>query len=154
MRYALLLIAALAGCGEQAVDDNHGYGYGYDEMAEDGLRVRYANDQPPRMATLDEIYSGVATCMGIANLPIGPLVILKDGLIASAGRDAMIFLDTGTILLDSQITTFGDWSLTIQFPAPRYVIKHEMVHYLLEQSGFPRGLNDSHQSPYFDSCGH
>lgn len=153
MRYIALLLA-LSGCAEHAVDDNHGYGFSFDQSAPDGLRVRYANDQPPRVATLDEIYSDVATCMGIANLPSGPLVILKDGLVASADHDAMIFLDTGTIILDSQITAFGDWSLTAPLPAPRYVIKHEMVHYLLKQTGFPDDLNNAHASPYFDSCGH
>lgn len=152
MKYVALLLA-LAGCAAQVNDDNHGYGYSFDEGAPDGLRVRYANDNPPRIALIDNIYTDVASCMNIAVLPAGPLVILKDGLISEIGLDAGTFLDTGTILLDSQITTL-DWGASAQIPAPRYVIKHEMVHYLLEQTGFQRDLNSTHQSPFFDSCGH
>lgn len=155
-RLALFLLLFVAGCGapsEQVDNDNHGYGWQYDEIASSGLRVRYANDNPPRLATFENLYYTVATCMGIEVLPTGPLIIIKDGLISSAGHDAMTFLDTGTILLDSQITTL-DWSPAAPVPAPPYAIKHEIVHYLLEQIGFPRDRNAAHDSPYFDSCGH
>jgi hypothetical protein len=151
---ALLLLAALAGCGAQTIDDNHGYGYAFDEQAASGLRVRYANANPPRIATLDSLYVGVAICMGVEVLPTGPLVILKDGLIASAGHDAMTLLDTGTILQDSQITTF-DWSdAAIEFvvQARASTLNHEMVHFLLKETGFPDDRNSAHDSPFFDSC--
>jgi hypothetical protein len=148
-RFAILL-AAFAGCGVPSEDsNNHGYGWSFDEIATDGLRVRYANESPPRLALVDDTYIAVATCMTIELLPPGPLVIFWDDLIASAGHDAMTFLDTGTIVLDSQITTI-DWNGI----AGLYPVKHEMVHFLLERTGFPRDQNANHMSPYFDSCGH
>lgn len=155
MKFTLLLLAALAGCGGamEPLDDNHGYGYSFDETAADGLRVRYANDSPPKIALLDDIYIAVATCMNVAILPTGPLIIFKDALVASAGHDGMIFLDTDTIILDSQITTL-DWNANAPIAAPQYVIKHELVHHLLEKTGLQRDLNNAHESPFFDSCGH
>lgn len=31
-------------------------------------------------------------------------------------------------------------------------LKHEYVHYLLRMSGFPKNLNEAHQSPFFVNC--
>lgn len=148
MRLLFLGMFFLAGCGVPD-NDNHGYGYAFDEAATDGLRVRYANDNPPRLTTLDKIYSDVAICMGTTSPP-GPLVIFVDDLTARVGNYAKTFLDTGTVLIDSQITTLN-WSGN-PFPPPVFPIKHEMVHYILDRLGFPRDQNANHESVFFDSC--
>lgn len=146
---AAALFVLLTACGVQ-IDDNHGYGYAFDEAATDGLRVRYANSAPPRIDILDKAYVDTAACMSVQVLPTGPLMIFVDDLVAKVGHDALVHLDTGTILLDSLITT-RDWSPTATYD-PTGIIKHEIVHFLLKQTGMPDDQNSAHDSPFFTVC--
>ena len=136
--------ASVTGCAMpsgETIDDNHGYGLSFDESSADGLRVRYANSNPPRVFLVDATYRDVASCMGVQALPTGPLVIFQDGLIAryadpTLGKigDGLTWLDTGTIVLDSTMTVI-DWSGTAFIKW--HPMRHEMVHFLLHETGFP-----------------
>lgn len=174
---ALALCSLLAGCGDTggptdardaaaiAIATNHGYGYGYDLISPDGVRFR--NDpmlMPPLdQAAFDSIvvwaYRETETCTGIT--VSGPLIILVEmdadeiargfqGL--GTGRD---FTDTGTIIITRSAITdpyyFTGNPETGRLPGTS-VLRHEIVHYLLAESGFPYDLNYAHQSPLFHAC--
>lgn len=147
----LALLLLLTACGGEAQDNSGGFGNSFDERAESGLRVRYANGDPPRLSTINALYLQVAACMGVPP-EAGPLVVIVQGLVLKIGADGQIYYPK-TIAIDAQVTT-GDWSPAATNPAPPYIFKHEMVHYLLNRSGFPRDRNNAHDSPFFDSCGH
>jgi hypothetical protein len=161
-KWVAVLLLALAGCGDGDFgssvstkdDNNHGYGWGFDETVASGLRVRYANNDAPRLAVLDGFYSAVSLCMGVQPPP-GPLIIIRDDIRKVYGEEGATFLESGTILLDSQITTL-DWNSTLPWmeQAREFPPRHEMVHHILAQLGFPEDRNRNHDSPYFAACDH
>ena len=156
------LLSVLSACGGGSADDsppppdNHGLGFAFDAIsAVTGLRVRYANGDPPRIDTLDALYTDVAQCMGISPVPAGPLLLIMTDARLAGPSDAFLHLDTGTIVIDAQVTTF-DWvnpQPAIVAAAMRAEFRHEFVHYLLSRMGFPSDRNVAHDSPLFDSCG-
>lgn len=153
---AFIVLSLLIGCGggNAPPPDNHGYGFAFDAASPiSGLRVRYANDQQPRVDTLDVLYAGVAQCMAVTPAPPGPLVLLITDARLKGPSDGFTFLDTGTVVVDAQITTF-DWTSTNPsiIHAKAFQLKHEFVHYLLSVTGFPVDRNVAHDSPFFDSC--
>lgn len=147
----LALLLVLTACGGDAQDKSGGFGDSFDERAASGLRVRYANDSPPRLTTIDGYYRAVAACMGISPLPTGPLVIIAADVLKNSGVDNKIFFPE-TIVIDAQVTTIDPNGLgagAMEFP-----FKHEMIHFLLNVTGFPVDRNTNHDSPFFDSCAH
>ena len=146
MQMAKWIIAALAlfltACGDQAENNsvvdqnlatNYGWGYGYDERdPETGLRVRYdtaTTSWRPALSELVARYKAVMECTGLTSN--GPLVVITANLPAGIGGHH--YADTGTIAI---IDIYG--------------YQHEGVHYLLQQTGFPREDNNKHRSPLFD----
>ena len=142
---ALLFLPLLAACGSNSGQDNHGYGYQYDAIGTTGLRVRFDGQPAPTLAEIEQLYIETETCTGIQ--ATGPLVILQPGTFETADGAVVYgrtFLDTGTVLISSLID-----------PDPKagyYYYKHEFIHYLLHQSGFPFEQNAAHQSPLFNLC--
>ena len=139
-RFVLLSVfALLLGCGTG--DNNHGYGYQYDQIGATGLRVRWSGAQLPSLTDIEKFYQETMTCTGIS--ATGPLVIITDSLPAG-GSLGLTFLDTGTILIPSLLD-----------PDPRasfWTYKHEFIHYLLHQAGFDPAANAAHLSPLFIEC--
>jgi hypothetical protein len=151
MRLLTLLFLLLAACGggnQDANDDSGGFGKSFDARVANGLRVRYANDRPPRIDKINAFYIEVADCMGLQPEP-GPLVIIVEGLIDQFGANGKLYYPE-TIVIDAQVTTIFPFELT----AIAYPFKHEFVHYLLNRSGFPQDRNFAHDSQFFDLCGH
>lgn len=145
--FAVFSLLIVCGCGSEAGQTNHGYGYDYDVSGVTGLRARYPTDQPqlPAVSNIEQLYQQVEACTGIT--ASGPLIIFTHPIPTSLNyAPAATYLDTGTILVDTWIST--DLTLTQVFQ----VYKHEFVHYLLHQSGFPDELNSSHQSQFFIDC--
>jgi len=143
-RGILALPLLLAACGQPVDGDNHGWGWQHDAQAADGLRVRYADDSTPRVDDIDAVYQAVAACMSVP-LPHGPLLIFAPGILATTDVAGIGFLDTGTFVIDSSC-------IDLAAPGGQFTLRHELVHYLLDQIGFPRDRNQAHDSPYFSAC--
>lgn len=141
------ITAALVACGRAAPEDNHGYGWHYDAAGVTGLRVRYHDEGSPRIETLEQVYREVAACMGVTDIPPGPLVIFTTGISGAEGewKPSKGWLDTGTILLDATL----DYNLPL---VGFWNFRHELVHFLLHSQGFPIVDNQQHLSPFFNSC--
>lgn len=145
--FASLVLAALVGCGQSMPEDNHGYGWHYDEAGATGLRVRYYDASSPRVDVLERVYREVATCMAMTDpLPPGPLVIFTTGIVGAEGdwKPSKGWLDTGTILLDG--------TLRFDLSGGFWAYRHELVHFLLHASGFPIDRNQRHDSILFMTC--
>jgi hypothetical protein len=141
--FPMILIAVLAGCGSETGQDNHGYGYQYDQDGATGLRVRWAGTQVPSLTNIEQLYQETMACTGIT--ATGPLVIITEPIPSSSGDVyGSVFLDTGTVFISSWLDT--------DIEASFWAYKHEFVHYLLHQSGFDVTANAAHQSPLFYSC--
>lgn len=143
MKKGLLILLLLTACGG-AVDDNHGYGWHYDEIGGSGLRVRF-DDNARKLVEFEEIeqwYLDVQECTGIkAN---GPLVIFVPEKIGD-GIGGWWFWNSDTIII---------WSAehALFFPTRGSSTKHEFIHYLLNENGYPFKRNDSHDSYLWAQC--
>ena len=146
---ALLLLAALGGCGGGAAEQEplpcHGYGCEYDVEGPAGMRLRYApvvepSDPRANVVFLEQLYQMVEDCAGI-QAPAPFVVIKKEGALVSPldglPRHGLYYSDPDLILIDDSAWTF--WSL-----------KHEAVHYLLHHA---LGNSDpGHTSSLFVTC--
>ena len=147
MRLRPLLLAAcllLSACGSDRDDDNHGFGFQFDEQAANGIRLRHQPDvvDPIRLATLADIYDQTQACTGIS--APGPFVIVVAERVDARGRPGgastgLIFYDPPLILVVQGFT----WP-----PSAR----HEFVHYLLDRIGTSRASQTAHDSPFFVDC--
>jgi hypothetical protein len=141
--FPLALLIALTGCGSETGNNNHGYGYHYDQIGATGLRVRYASAQLPALADIERLYQETEACTGIT--ATGPLLIFTDPVPGDSGTAyGSAFLDTGTVFISTWLNTDASASF--------WTYKHEFVHYLLHQSGFDITANADHQSPLFADC--
>lgn len=137
----LLLLVGCGGGGDPAQIDpdiisNYGYGYGYNYIDHNtGLRVSFLQPEPAAHYTLPEIINAYISVQTCANLYApGPLVIVADRL--QDGRSGgNHYWKTGTIVI-----------------ADKFSLRHEMIHYLLQQTGFPRDRNNQHDSILFTIC--
>lgn len=128
----------LVGCGTEPTSqpnpelvDNYGLGYGYDERdPETGLRIRYDASSNVKYDLKDIAiqFKGVMECTGLS--AGGPLIVFTENLPAGVGGKH--YSTTGTIAVRQT-----------------YVLNHELIHYLLEQTGFPREDNNNHRSELF-----
>jgi hypothetical protein len=152
-RLALGALAALAlalgGCARGGSDnDNHGYGWSYDATGASGLRVRYEESVPEAeradLAVFETAYAEVEACLGSAAR--GPLVVVvrrgtldgQSGVNPPPGAHVggLYYFDTDLVLVTDSL----------------YALRHEFVHYLLDQSGLPVGRNRAHQHDAFADC--
>ena len=141
---------ALSGCGAaERSADNHGYGWGYDEVGASGLRLRYdpavteASRYP--LAVFEGAFATVVACLE-RDAP-GPLVVVvpfgsldgNPGFAPPPGAHVggLYYFDTDLVVVTESL----------------YALPHELVHYLLDQARFPVDRNRSHQDPGFDRCG-
>ena len=147
---ALLLLAALGGCGGRGGAEPeplpcHGYGCAYDVQGPAGMRLRYApvvesSDPRANVVFLEQLYQMVEGCAGI-QAPAPLVVIEKDGALVSPldglPRKGLYYADPDLVLIDDSAWTY--WSL-----------KHETVHYLLHHA---LGNSDpDHTSSLFVTC--
>ena len=139
---------AVGGCAvdEQSDSNNHGFGWAYEAQATNGLTLRNEADvaEPVRFDVLADIYDQTEACTGIS--APGPFVIVVSGPVDDQGRPdgqspGLTFYDPPLVLIAQGSTWVG-------------IAQHEFVHYLLDQSGFPRERNDAHDSPFFSDCVH
>ena len=137
-----LVLAALAGCGSEAGQNNHGYGYQYGQIGSNGLRVRYDGYPAPTLAQIESLYLETQACTGIK--ATGPLVIFAHATFGPDATYGQTFLDTGAVLISSLLDPDPIRSF--------WTYKHEFIHYLLQQSGFDSTANANHQSPLFAGC--
>ena len=149
-RLFALTVACLvaAGCGveEESDSNNHGFGWGYEAQATNGLTLRNEPDvvEPIDVAVLADIYDQTQACTGIS-MP-GPFVIVVAKQLDEHGQPGGEF---------SGLTFYGPPLVLItQGVIWTSVAQHEFVHYLLDQSGFPRERNQVHDSPLFTECVH
>jgi hypothetical protein len=153
-RLALGLLAtaglALAGCGraDEAGAGNHGYGWSYEAASGSGLRLRYddavAAADRAGLAVFEAAYADVQACVG--RTARGPLVVVvprgalddRSGAARPAGTHVggLYYFDTDLVLVTDSL----------------YALRHEFVHFLLDQSGFPLDLNRAHDAPAFTDC--
>jgi hypothetical protein len=150
---ALALIVApllvLGGCSRpDPAADNHGYGWSYDVASPSGLRLRYAGSVPAEaradLTVFEAAYADVETCLGRA--APGPLVVVvprgsldgQSGVTPTPGAHVggLYYFDTDLVLVTETL----------------YALRHEFVHYLLDQSGFPVDPNRAHRHQAFTDC--
>lgn len=137
-----------AGCAVEEGSDsnNHGFGWEYEGQAANGLTLRNEPDvaEPIELAVLADIYDQTQACTGIS-VP-GPFVIVVAEQVDEHGQPGGQF---------SGLTFYGPPLVLItQGAIWTSVAQHEFVHYLLDQSGFPRERNEVHDSPLFTECVH
>ena len=137
-----LSLAALTACGSHSGPTNHDYGYHYDVAGASGLRVRYDGNPAPTLEQIEALFTETEACAGIQ--ATGPLVIFVHDTFGENSVYGQTFLDTGTITISSYLNPDPQMSF--------WTYKHEFVHYLLHQSGFPIDQNAAHQSPLFADC--
>ena len=150
-RFLALLAVCLVAAGCGADDDehaslksnNHGFGWHFEAQAANGVTLRNEPDVvgPVTVAVLADIYDQTQACTGL-NAP-GPFVIVVAGPVDGPGGDY-----TGR--------TYYQPPLILITEGPSWIdtARHEFVHYLLHQAGFPRELNSAHDSPLFIDCVH
>src|SRR2546423_7435734 len=143
MRFLLLFFLSpfLSGCGAPD-DNNHGFGYAYDFIAEDSTRLR---NTPALSFTKDEFnsliadqYKQIEVCTKLS--ASGPLVILVEPEIINFTGGRTYFGNEPLILLSTA------------YAHDVRAVRHEYVHYLLDQSGMPEDQNAAHASPFFAQC--
>ena len=146
LRPGLLAACLLVSACHNDRDDNHGFGFHFDEQAANGLRLRHQPDviEPIRLATLVDIYDQTQACTGIA--APGPFVIVVAERVDAHGRPGgpstgLIFYDPPLILIVQGFT----WPPSV---------RHEFVHYLLDRIGTSRASQTAHDSPFFVDCVH
>lgn len=137
--FAMLLI----GCGGDN-QNNHGYGFNYDDQHA-GTRVRYADGGPadPTASTTALWFQQTIECadeIGTAELsgvyvPAPLVIVVPPGTVDPF--DGLIYYDTGTVLIERQ------WS------QDRGLYVHEFVHWLLYNRGAPFDDNHGHIAPEF-----
>lgn len=141
-KYIIPLFVFLAACGQPVPEDNYGYGWHYDESGATGARVRYFDDNSPRLAFIEQIFLDTQKCVG-ASAP-GPLVIFVDEMTHVPEHfRAFTHFDTGTVLIEKII---------IYDPNAHVggVLTHEFVHWIMHVNGMPG--NSDHASPLFVEC--
>lgn len=145
-RFLALVAVCLAGCGaddEHASlkSNNHGFGWHFEAQAANGVSLRNQPDvvEPVTIAVLADIYDQTQACTGL-NAP-GPFVIVVAGPVDGPGGDY-----TGRTYYQPPLILISEGPSWID------IARHEFVHYLLDQAGFPRELNSAHQSPLFIDC--
>ncbi len=150
-RFLALLAVCLVAAGCGADDDehaslksnNHGFGWHFEAQAANGVTLRNEPDVvgPVTVAVLADIYDQTQACTGL-NAP-GPFVIVVAGPVDGPGGDY-----TGR--------TYYQPPLILITEGPSWIdtARHEFVHYLLDQAGFPREPNTAHDSPLFIDCVH
>lgn len=139
---AFFVAVLLGGCGSEVGQSNHGYGYHYDEAGSSGLRVRWNGQPAPTFAQIESLYIETQACTGIT--ATGPLLIFVHDTFGANFVYGQTFLDTGTVLISSLLDPDPQLSF--------WTYKHEFIHHLLHQSGFPVDQNAAHQSPLFTTC--
>jgi hypothetical protein len=146
----LVLAAGLGGCGaaDRPAADNHGYGWEYDQTGASGLRLRYeeavASDDRAALQVFEAAFGRVEACLGIA--AGGPLVVVvprgaldgRSGVTPAPGYHVggLYYFDTDLVVVTESL----------------YALRHELVHYLLDQAGFPVQLNRAHEHAGFANC--
>jgi hypothetical protein len=137
---AFLLGLLVAGCGGGEVQqDNHGYGSsGFDVQSAVGIKIRYEIDEQTVSnsgigpAFFDQAFEATVACTGITAAPPPYVIVRSDKADSICGR------------------YFGAPPLIVVAGHP-LCFRHEVVHYLLEQStGDP---NSAHGSALFAKCG-
>jgi len=136
---ALLMLAALAGCGMPSDNDtnNHGYGYEYDVQGSSGLRLRYAPEfaaANPQwdIAFFEKRWSDVQACAEMSApapfviiVPVGTLGKQPDG----SNVRGRYFSSPSLIVIDENIS---------------WLDKHEETHYLLDYNTGDSSHNHDH----------
>ncbi len=146
----VLALVLLLGCAPDPAADNYGYGWAYDAEGETGLRLRVDVANPLDRSTLEPIEATLATleaawldtitCTGLPAHP-GPLVVIVESGELGPNR-GYTYYDTRLVLL--AMNWGGLWLVE--------TARHEFVHLLLADHGFPDGRNTAHDSPLFDAC--
>ena len=147
----IIPILLLVSCGQDQTNNNHGYGFNYDDRGATGTRVRYSDESSIRLEDIERVYLATAECIGV-DLPPGPLVIWVEEFRIGGPNGkftflpAEIFLDTGTIPVTNVVKNDRRFA--------ENVLRHEFVHWILFTSGL---LTDhqshvDHDSTYFDAC--
>lgn len=143
-RIAAALLIFMSGCGGNSEDgtagpsaslDNHGYGFAFDAMGKEGLKLR----QPGATARDADFFEaraiGIEACSGI-EAPPPPFVIVVPRDSLGDKRIGLYFSSPPLILIDE------GW-VDVAFG-------HETLHYLLDRStGSP---DPTHQNPVFPKC--
>ena len=131
------LFILLSGCGGGCCDPtvtetNHGYGWEYDAIGPQGLRLRKAGATPREAEVFETRARNVAICAGDDPMPPPPFVIFVPPGSIEGGYAGWYFEDPPLILLEDHI-----------------LFEHETMHYLLDRRG---DLDPGHTSPLWKSC--
>lgn len=152
-RAVLLLLAALAGCGVEKIDDNHGYGWQYDAQGASGWLLRYtpsvvAGDPLSDVHQYDAAFAAVETCTGIS-APAPPFVIvLSQG---SLGTDSGGGVVLGRYFRNPVLIVTAQTDQVVIDPSiPLIPFRHETIHYLLDYSTGDWDID--HRSTLFSLC--
>ena len=140
----ILLLCAflLSACGQPVSEDNNGYGWNYDDSGQTGVRVRYFDENSPRLAFVEKIFIDTQECVGVS--APGPLVIFVDEItdVPEHVRGRTIY-GTGTVLIEK---------IVIDDPNAHVggVLTHEFVHWIMHVNNIQG--NGDHTSPLFVEC--
>jgi hypothetical protein len=152
MKWVLLVCLVLIGCGQQPANDNHGLGFGFDEQGATGVRVRYLDDNSPRLSYVETQWTFTTECInqktGFTYETPAPLVIfIPDSDFTEMGQQ----LD-GTVTIEKQIVDSD-----IGIPGMRWtlakVMHHEFIHWITRYHGLlTEDQQRTHASNLFFDC--
>ena len=136
-------VVLLGGCENARVNDNHGYGWGYDTESPMGVHIRDSSQTfTPSVEEIDRLYVKVKTCVGVS-FDVTPLLILQDyPPEESPSFNGITYFDSYLIIINA---ANADW-YTYQ------LLNHELIHVFLAASGIEDSKNHNHKSPLFATC--
>ncbi|MDH5188321.1 MAG: hypothetical protein OEW37_05120 [Rhodospirillaceae bacterium] len=144
MKRLFLILTCLLFVACAPPDDNHGYGYEYDEIDNDtGLRIRNfktLGDTAPTLKDVAAQYLAITNCAGFSKVTPGALVIIVDEILYDENGYRVYgryYYEGATALIS-----------TLDNDCIICVINHELMHHL---SAINDASND-HSAPQFSYC--
>ena len=146
----LALCLILAGCGDldeyvsNDLDDDKDFpdwSGNYVEKNEQ-FKLNYDPDEIDGkiMGTIELVWREVQTCIGVAMPNAGLIIEYTPGSKIPDPYDGYIIYQDGYIRIDDD-----DWGY-------HWVLRHEMIHWILWELGTSRWDLYNHNSPYYDLC--
>ncbi|MDH5189143.1 MAG: hypothetical protein OEW37_09335 [Rhodospirillaceae bacterium] len=142
MKRLFLILTCLLFVACAPPDDNHGYGYEYDNLDEEtGLRERGFSSYLAGARTAEELgadYLALANCGGFERTRPAPLIIFVKGEVLKNGARVygLYFRDTLTAVV------------SMDSSHKRKTVNHELMHHLNNINK----TNDGHNSEHFTNC--
>lgn len=142
----LVIMLLLVGC--ETDNNNHGYGFEYDEISDLGIKIRYFSGAfmaPP--IEIDSAFNNAKLCTGLEAPPPPYVVIVSDREFINF--DAPNADLNGVFLTSPNLIAIIDDGVRV---GSYGTLNHEYIHYLSYMNGFNSDFNSDHSNLFFLTC--